>query len=162
MRWDCFAEGLSAEHLRDYLKRLPDFEDFEAETKALDLVKSHESVLHGLAFLVNWPALDHAADLVITRTNELNGDHYEVLTPSAEALSARHPLAATMCLRAMIDFALEKARSSRYQHAARHLMECESLAHSIEDFGPLEDHGTYESRLQSAHGRKAGFWSRVR
>jgi len=31
----------------------------------------------------------------------------------------------------MIDFALAKSRSSRYRHAARHLMECASLASSI-------------------------------
>jgi Family of unknown function (DUF6880) len=162
MRWTCFTDGLSPDHLSAYLKRLPDFEDFEAEAKALDLAKSHASQLHGLAFLINWPALDRAADLVVTRADELNGNHYEVLTPAAEALSAKHPLAAILCLRAMIDFALEKARSSRYGHAARHLTECKGLAQSIEDFGPFEVHETYESRLRDTHGRKSGFWSRVR
>jgi uncharacterized protein DUF6880 len=35
-RWSCFERALSAEHLRAYLKRLPDFEDGEAEARALD------------------------------------------------------------------------------------------------------------------------------
>ena len=38
-RWSCFERYLSAPHLRTYLKRLPDFEDFEAEEKALDRVR---------------------------------------------------------------------------------------------------------------------------
>lgn len=162
MRRACFDDGLSADHLRAYLKQLRDFEDFEAEANALDRVQSHESVLQALAFLVNWPALDRAADLVVNRADELDGDHYEVLSPTAEALCAKHPLAATLCLRAMISFTLGKARSTRYGHAARHLTECESLAHSIEDFGTFADHDAYVNQLQETHSRKSGFWSRMR
>jgi hypothetical protein len=34
-RWSCFERSLSSSHLRAYLKRLPDFDDIEAEKKAL-------------------------------------------------------------------------------------------------------------------------------
>ena len=34
-RWECFERDLSGEHLRAYLKRLPDFEDIEAEERAM-------------------------------------------------------------------------------------------------------------------------------
>src|SRR5471032_1812800 len=37
-RWQCFERALNSAHLRAYLKRLPDFDDVEAENKALDLV----------------------------------------------------------------------------------------------------------------------------
>jgi uncharacterized protein DUF6880 len=33
-RWSCFENTLSAPHLRAYLKRLPDFDDLEAEKRA--------------------------------------------------------------------------------------------------------------------------------
>ncbi len=69
-----------------------------------------------------------AAKLVLRRKAELDGDLYELMTPAAEALSEKHPLAATIVLRSMIDFTLENARSSRYKHAARHLVKCASLA----------------------------------
>ena len=36
-RWGCFQRFFDATHLRDYLKRLPDFEDIEAEERALAL-----------------------------------------------------------------------------------------------------------------------------
>ena len=161
-RRSCFERSLSAEHLRAYLKRLPDFEDVEAEERALDHARDFGSPLQALSFLVSWPALDRAAALVIRRAADLDGDHYEILTPAADALAGKHPLAATLVLRAMIDFTLTHARSSRYKHAARHLMECSGLASGIEKFGAFEAHDAYETRLRREHGRKSSFWNRIR
>jgi hypothetical protein len=76
-RWSCFESALSASHLRAYLKRLPDFDDVEAEERALDHAQGHKSVLQALSFLVSWPALDRAASLVIRRVAELDGDHFD-------------------------------------------------------------------------------------
>lgn len=161
VRWNCFERSLSSAHLRAYLKKLPDFDDMEAEEKALDHAQGYRSRLGALSFMVSWPALDRAARLVIEHADDLNGDHYEILTPAADALAAKHPLAATLVLRAMIDFSLERARSSRYKHAARHLLECSSLSSAIEDFGAFETHDAYEARLRQEHGRKSSFWSLV-
>src|SRR6476646_1890299 len=98
-RWSCFERSLSSSHLRAYLKRLSDFDDIEAEKKALNHAKQFGNLLQALSFLISWPALDHAGDLVLQRAAELNGDHYEILTPAAEALAANYPLAATVVLR---------------------------------------------------------------
>ena len=57
----------------------------------------------------------------------------------------------------MIEDTLDGAKSSRYKHAARHLLECVSLASSIQDFGTFETNETFVSRLHAKHGRKAGF-----
>lgn len=160
-RWSCFERTLSREHLRAYLKRLPDFEDMEAEERALEHVQNRKDIIPALDFLVSWPALDRAARLVTQRVAELDGDDYEVLSPAADALAGKYPLAATLVLRAMIDFALTKARSGRYRHAARHFMECASLASSIPDFGTFETHEAYATRLEAKHGRKSGFWSLI-
>ena len=160
-RWSCFEKELSETHLRDYLKRLPDFDDVEAERRALDHADRYKSLLQALAFLVSWPALDRAARLVTRRSAELNGNDYELLSHVAETLAAKYPLAATLVLRAMITFALTKARSSRYRHAARHLAECASLASAIKEFGAFETHVTFTTRLRAEHGRKSGFWSLI-
>ncbi len=63
-----------------------------------------------------------------------------------------------MALRAMIEFALAEGRASRYRHAARHFMECISLATRIPDYGAFESHNAYGARLKARHGRKSGFW----
>ncbi|WP_342777527.1 DUF6880 family protein, partial [Rubellimicrobium roseum] len=158
-RWSCFERRLSAPHLRTHLQRLPDFDDLEAEERAFDLVQNSENIHPALLFLLAWPALDRAAALVIGRAAELDGDHYEVMTPAAEALAGRHPLGATLALRAMIDFALTHSRSGRYRHAARHLLECASLASAVPDWGAVEPHETYVARLKAEHGSKSAFWN---
>jgi len=84
--------------------------------------------------------LDRATKIVTQRVTELDGDHYEFLSPAAEALAAKYPLAATLVLRAMIDFSLTESRSSRYRHAARHLRDCAGLASAITDYGSFETH----------------------
>lgn len=160
-RWSCFERSLSASHLRAYLKRLPDFDDIVAEGRALDHAHGYKTLLHALSFLVSWPALDRAAKLVIQRAADLDGDHYEILTPAANALAGKHPVAATLLLRAMVEFSLTQSRSSRYRHATRHFMECASLASSIGDFGSFETHETYADRLKAEHGRKSSFWSLI-
>jgi hypothetical protein len=160
-RWDCFERSLSSRHLRDYLKILPDFDDVKAEQKALDYARRSRDLLQALSFLISWPALDRAADLVVERSDELDGNRYEILSPAAEALAGRHPLAATVLLRAMIDFSLRNARSSRYRHAARHFLDCAGLSSAIEDFGEFEPHDAYEARLRREHGKKSAFWSFV-
>ena len=160
-RWSCFNRHLSAPHLRAYLKQLADFVDIEVEARGLDQVEQHKNLLQAILFLVNWPAMDRAARLVTLRADELDGDHYEVLTPAAEALAGKYPLAATLTLRAMIDFTLTRSKSSRYRHGARHLMECATLASAIQDFGKFETHDAYVSRLRREHGRKTSLWNLI-
>jgi hypothetical protein len=158
-RWACFESTLDATHLRAYLKRLPDFDDMEAEERALSFALTYPEVHQGLAFFVSWPASSHAAELVLSRAIELDGYHYEILEPAADLVETKHPLAATLLRRALIDFALEKGRSTRYRHAARHLMECESLANKITDYGQFAAHDDYLKRLRTEHRRKTSFWS---
>ena len=153
-RWSCFERALSAPHLRQYLKRLPEFEDFEAEQRALDHAERYGSLLQAISFLVSWPPLDRAARTITARAKELDGDHYELLTPAADALAAKYPLAATLLLRAMIDFSLMKSRTSRYGHAARHLRQCQGLASAITDYASFEPHDVYVSKLRKDHERK--------
>jgi hypothetical protein len=157
-RWAIFERVLNAEYLRAFIKRLPDFDDEQAVSRALAHVRQFPSFHQALAFLIEWPAHDLAAELVLTRHCELDGDHYWLLAPAADVIERRHPLAATLMLRAMIDLSLDKAKYKRYGHAARHLQTCEYLAKRIDDFGDHSDHVTYVAGLRLRHGRKSGFW----
>jgi hypothetical protein len=160
-RWSCFERSLSARHLREYLKRLQEFEDFDAEQRALVHAEQYGSLLQAISFLVSWPSLDRAARTLTARAKELDGDHYELLTPAADALAAKYPLATTLLLRAMVDFSLMKSRASRYGHAARHLRDCAGLAAAIQDYVSFETHDAYVGRLRKDHSRKTAFWAMV-
>ena len=99
-----------------------------------------------------------ARRVVFERAAEMDGNVYYILTPAAEALASRSPLAATLLLRAMIDFTLENARSKRYKHAARHIEECARLAASIGDYAGFETHAEYDARISDKHCRKTSFY----
>lgn len=158
-RWQAFERSLTPEYLKAYIKRLPDFDDIEAQEKGFTFAARYPDFDPGLSFLIEWGALDQASEMILARHQELDGDHYWFLNQAADALEQRHPLAATLLLRSMIDFALEMARSKRYAHAARHLKTCAHLAGKISSFGEHRDHETYLADLKARHGRKAAFWN---
>ena len=160
-RWDRFMATLNAVHLRAYLRKLPDFDDVEAEERAHAHALTFGDVHQALAFFVGWPDLRRASELVLGRSQALNGNFYELLSPAAEALDSKYPLAATVLHRAMIDFTLRMARSSRYKHAARQLASCREAAARVVSFGSVVEHSAYERALRAAHGRKAAFWQEV-
>ena len=160
-RWSCFEHRLDASHLRAYLKALPDFEDVPAEEKALDYALAFPDFTTALAFFIDWKQLRYAARLVLERRVESDGNVYFLLDPAAKALEGKHPLAATLLRRAMIEDTLNGVKSKRYRHAARHVLECQALSSSIEDYATFETHDAFVERIRAKHGRKTGFWSRV-
>ena len=160
-RWDCFCATLNIQHLRDYLQLLPDFEDVEAEDDAKAHVLAYANISAALTFCLGWPDLLTAARLIETRADEVNGDHYGLLTPAAEALRVRHPLAAVLLWRAMIDNTLEQGRATRYGHAADHLSDCAALDAEIADYGAFSTHADYVQTLQTRHDRKSAFWAKL-
>jgi hypothetical protein len=162
LRLALFQARLSPSHLRAFLDRLPDFDDVEAEDRALDFVAGHTDVHAALAFLVWWPALERAARLVRLRISEIDGDRYELLDPAAVALEGKYPLAAVLLRRALIEVTLHKARATRYKHAARHVREIDSLNAQIKDYAAFGTHDQFMARLLRTHPRKAGFWSLLR
>lgn len=161
VRWASFIADLNARHLRDYLQRLRDFEDVEAEERALNLVQADPDHHGALRFLLAWPDRRRAAAVVLSHLEAWDGDDYGLYSPAAEQLEAEQPLAATALLRAMVTFTLEMGRAKRYRYAAQHLRRCAELAQRIEHWEPLAHHTLYEADLHLQHGRKHGFWELV-
>lgn len=159
--WARFERRLCPDALRRHLALLPDFEDIEAEDAARGLVLAHAPVERALAYCLEAHDLPLAAELVMTRHAEIDGDAYEILTPLADALVPAHPLAAVLLWRAMIDFALSRARAGRYGHAARHLASCAEAGMAIIDYMGHPAHETYVAGLRATHRRKCAFWQRV-
>ncbi len=160
-RWACFARALSAPHLRDYLKRLPDFEDMEAEEKALAHAAGFSNSGQALNFLVNWNALPQAAALAVARHREMDGEFSEILIAAAERLADRFPLAAMVLLRVVIDWVLRRARSGQYGLAAGLFAECARLDAHVVDHGEIAPHAAFAAWLNEAHGRKIAVWAAV-
>lgn len=161
LRWGAFEARLETGALREYLKRLPDFEDDETERAALAHAASFPSAHVALSFLTGWPAPREAAGLIEARLDEIDGEDFVRLPAAAEALEAKQPLAATLIRRKLVMFALEAARTKRYRHAARHVRECAGLAGAIADWKGHSDHDTWFADLKARHARKSGFWKHL-
>lgn len=156
-RWAAFEATLSIPRLRSFLKGLPDFDDVVAEDDAKRIAAEFPRFDAALAFLIEWPDLAGAARLIVVRHGQINGADEILLTAAARRLEGAHPLAATLLLRALIRHALTYGIASRYKAAARRLLEVESLAPMIADFGEFQDHQAFMEDLRATHGRKQGF-----
>src|SRR3954454_1490104 len=161
IRWAAFEERLSVNRLRAYLKALPDFDDVLAEDKAMAYALAFPGFTSALHFFMEWPNLPHAARLILSRPGEIDGNYYSTLDLAARKLEGAHLLAATLLRRAMIEDTLDGAKSRRYRHAARHLMEAGALAPAIQDYAGLESHEEFQRRLKAQHARKSAFWACV-
>jgi hypothetical protein len=160
-RWTRFCETLNANYLRAYLKALPDFDDIEAEDRARTHALQFPDAMTALRFLLERPDHASATALIQERADELDGNHYDILSPAAEALRDRHPLASVLIWRAMINYALGQGRATRYSHAADHLKDCGLADAQIEDYGHFPTHQSYLQALESGHDRKTSFWSKM-
>ena len=114
-----------------------------------------------MIFCLSWPDPRLAAELVRSRQKDLDGNAYEILTPTAELLAAEYPLAAALVWRSMITFALQNNRAKRYRHAARHLASCAQADIGITDYGAFESHEAFFNGLRRTHPRKQAFWDKV-
>jgi hypothetical protein len=159
LRWAAYQRWLTSEHLRPYLRGLPDFDDVEAEDRAMAHALAHPDRNLALSFLVGWPNLEAANRLVRAHHGEMDGRDYGRLRPAAEALTERYPVAATLLHRILAEDVLRRASSRQYQYAVRDVRACASLASLLPGEPGLDNHDVFLARLRREHGRKAGFWA---
>ncbi|MFD1623171.1 DUF6880 family protein [Azospirillum griseum] len=114
-----------------------------------------------MTFLLEWPSLERAAQLVIDRRADWDGRHHDVLGPAAATLEERFPLAATVPYRAVINDILKRGKSPAYGQAARYLAVLEALSGLLPTDAPIESHQDCHAALKASHGRKLGIWSLV-
>lgn len=147
MRWAAFEERLDVEMLRAYLKRLPDFDDVEAEDRAMAHARTFDNATQALRFFTAWPNVGEAAALVLARQSDIKGDAHEILQPAVRLLEARSPLAAALLLRTMVHDTALFRRHERYREAEVQLLEAASLEPQITDHGAWGTHEQFLNRL---------------
>ena len=157
LRWQQFERQLDRDMLKDYLKHLPDFADFEAERRAMDHALAFKSATEALAFLTAWPDLDSVARLVRERSNEFGVTPPDTLLATGEALRDRHPHEAVTAMRLAVTGVMRRGLSHLFEKAAQALADSATLAGA----GPDPEHETHTAfvdRLREAHPRPWSFW----
>jgi hypothetical protein len=125
VRWASFERTLSAERLREIVRRLGDFDDVEAEARAFALAAAFPDFAAALGFLMDWPALAEAARLIEARAGEIDVDP-DAAELWAAKLRRRHPKAAHLLLR----------RTAAAAFRRRDFKTCERLTAEAEAISP--------------------------
>ncbi len=154
-RWAMFERTLSAEDLRVLLARLPDFEDVVALDRAFDIAAGHPDAMKGLGFLIGWPALLQASELILARPDEIRGAHDDVPL-WASRLAGRYPAAALILLRRRA-LALAGLGSGMTDEIQGLIAEAETLAAGLDD-PALADHEGFISDLQGVLAARRRGW----
>jgi hypothetical protein len=157
LRWQAFERDLSPKVLRDYLSRLPEFDDVEAEDRAKAHAAQAQPFRRALAFFLAWQDWLGAAELILARRDEVPGDDYELLGKAAARLEARQPLAATLLRRAMILNTLNRTLSLRYAQAALQLADNAALAPLITNWRDVEPQDSFLEWLLARYRRLPAF-----
>jgi hypothetical protein len=161
LRREYALDRLSIPHLREYLRRLPAFEDEPACEQALEEVLRHRNAPAALGFLLRWPDRRRLAQLILERPDQLHGADEELLLKMVGLLESCQPLAASVGLRLLVEFILETAQSNRYSRAVRYLERCRQLAPSIDHWGKIPAHNAYVFDLVRAYELRMGFLNKL-
>lgn len=152
-RWRLFAMTLSPELVRDIVAGLADFDDVEALDRAFGVAAGHPDVMRGLGFLMNWPALREAAELVLSRRDELRGAVEDVPLWSGR-LAARYLEAALLLVRARAR-ALARLGNGMDDELRAVLSEAEGLAVNTD---PEPSHAVFAEEIDGLISRKRPVW----
>ncbi|WP_425989138.1 DUF6880 family protein [Brevundimonas sp. TWP2-3-2] len=133
-RWMLFERTLAEAPLRAEIARLADFEDVVALDRAFAHAAAWPDATAGLRFLMTWPALREAGEMVVARAGDLRGSADEVPL-WASRLEGRHPAAALVLIRARAVALTRLALSHGGEEVEQLLQQAAALAEQTGDDG---------------------------
>ena len=133
-RWMLFERTLAEAPLRAEIARLPDFEDVIALDRAFAHAAAYPDATAGLRFLMNWPALREAGEMVVARAAELRGSADEVPL-WASRLEGRNPRAALTLIRSRAVALTRLALGTGGEEVQHLVQQAQALADQIGDEG---------------------------
>jgi hypothetical protein len=98
VRWASFERTLDVGRAKAFVARLAGFDDVEAEGRAFAYAAGHSDFQLGLQFLMAWPALLEASQMIQAREEDINVHAAEAELWAAK-LRRRYPAAAYLLLR---------------------------------------------------------------
>jgi len=130
LRWTSFEATLSVERAKAYTRRLKDFDDVDAESRAFAIAAQHDDFQRGLSFLMGWPAVAEAGRMIEARAEDIRiaVDLAELWAPKLRRVK---PRAAYLLLRKAAAEALRR----------REFALCERLTQEAEAIDLETQHG---------------------
>ena len=118
------------------------------------MASRHPDADRGLAFLMNWPALREAAEMIMARHGALKGGS-EDIPLWAGRLAGRYPVAAMLLLRARIRTLVQLGAD---QEAAASAVSAAALAEQVEAPPGAPGHEAFVAELEA--GKRKARWRR--
>ena len=146
-RWAAFSRTLDPVHLRDFVARLADFDDVEAIDRAHALAAGWDDAARGLAFLMEWPALREAAEMIVARADDFRGLN-DAVPLWVSRLEARYPSAALVLVRSRAR-ALARPGPTRADEVRALSIEAAELAFQVGPVDGLETHAAFIDSLEA-------------
>ncbi len=159
LRWAAFETSLNADLLREYLRKIEDFSEYDEQERAFGVAMASPHIYAALRLFLAWPKLDRAAKLVLAKRDLWNGMNYGLLPGAAAELEHEFPAAATILYRALLDSILTRAKSQAYRHGAAYLARLTAMGARLPADSGIETHELYLEGLKKTHARKTGFWT---
>jgi hypothetical protein len=161
--WATLRDHRSTQALEDLLQVIGDDQRTHAIDQCLGIIERQAAWSPADAcFLVEVARLDDAETYILRNAARLDGDAYGRLVDLAEAMEDDGRWrCASLLYRALLDSILRRAKPRSYRHAAKYLRKLATLAKRVSDWGDLDDHLTYRTRLEAQHARKYAFWRLV-
>lgn len=161
IRWEEFERTLRADILRNYISKLDDFAEFDETDRAFAIVAGSPRIHEALDFLMAWPRLDLASELVLRHLGKWDGRRHESLVAAADALSEDYPVAATMLYRILLDDILRRGVSDAYLDGASYYAVLHELQPKLGTGFPYQRHRDYVADMKDKHARKHAFWQLI-
>ncbi|MBD5780670.1 hypothetical protein IEN85_14310 [Pelagicoccus sp. NFK12] len=153
-----FRSSPSPETLQAWLASIPLDKPSPARAEAIAYAESSTCNAYTvLSFLMQIKETDRAAAYAQRHIDRLSGRYWEILPKYAREFEAKHPLAATLLYRKLLEDILDSARSKAYHHAADYWHALSQIASRIQFPDTVEDETAYKIRLTEKHKRKTSF-----
>lgn len=146
-RWTAFSRTLDPGHLRDFVARLADFDDVEAIDRAHALAAGWTDAAQGLAFLMEWPALREASEMILARADAFRALN-DAVPLWVSRLEARYPSAALVLVRSRAR-ALARLGPTRAEEVRTLSIEAAELAIQAGPVDGLETHAAFIDGLEA-------------
>lgn len=162
--WRIFRRSRTARSLESLLEVIGGERREEVLAEEIVAILARETLsLENAAFLVEVEKWQEAEDYLLNRSEQINGDHYDLLLPMAQSFEEQgRVLAATALYRALLDSILRRAQTKTYLHGVRYLKKLERIAPRITDWRTLVPHANYMENLRQQHSRKSSFWAKYK
>ena len=157
-RLSWFEKSLDVETYGNILKNAEEGFKKSFRSEAIEKAFQFRDPHRVLDFLMNIQEIEALSRYVRLKYNQLHGQLYQYLRPTAEVLKDVDLVASTLLYRKMIQHILEGAQSKQYKYAIKDLLTCEALSDKIEDWDSVQPHTLYFKEMEESHKRKYRFW----